>query len=87
MTVSTFTPAFPHPALADEACAMPEGFEGMSMRDYFAAQALPAVFSDPSIAATYQALEENQLTQLTFVQFVAATSYRYADAMMQARIA
>lgn len=42
-------PAFPNPALADEAFHAPYDMSGMSLRDYFAGQALGGLAHDVSI--------------------------------------
>ena len=48
-------------------------FEGMSMRDYFAAKAMPQAFKEVEEAESYN------------INDVAEIAYQYADAMMEAR--
>jgi hypothetical protein len=55
------------------------GQTGMDLRDYFAAQAMPAVMADPDLQKT------SQITGYDFYGCVAAIAYRAADAMMEAR--
>lgn len=53
-----------------QAFPMPyNGFEGMSLRDYFAAAAMQAILSEAE----------------TFWEGVAPLAYQYADAMLEAR--
>jgi hypothetical protein len=47
--------------------------EGMSLRDYFAAKAMPQAFKEVEEAESYN------------INDVAAIAYQYADAMMEAR--
>ena len=58
-------PAFPIPGLQDDA-----DFNGMSLRDYFAAQAMAGFLAQPGIINPTQD---------------AALAYRMADAMLKAR--
>jgi hypothetical protein len=53
--------------------------EGMELRDYFAAAALPAVITDPDTQKTAQ------ITKQEFQLCVAVIAYRMADAMISAR--
>jgi hypothetical protein len=50
-----------------------EPFQGMTLRDYFAAKAMQAII----------ARADNRFT--TTVEFVGGKSYQYADAMLKAR--
>jgi hypothetical protein len=52
---------------------MNETLEGMTLRDYFAAKALPTAIREVEEAETYDLAE------------VAAIAYQYADAMLKAR--
>lgn len=67
-------PAFPHPALADERFKPRPGDEGMSLRDWFAGQAL-ASYAGGLMEADAQWIE----------QYGARNAYRIADAMLSAR--
>ena len=53
--------------------------EGMTLRDYFAAKALPAVFKDYCEAARVDGWDQD------WRHGVAAESYQMADAMLAAR--
>lgn len=57
--------AFPNPNRTDQT--------GMTLRDYFAAKALPAAIKEVEEAETYNLAD------------VAAIAYQYADAMMEFR--
>lgn len=65
-------PAFPDPARADPDWSGPQ-VVGMSLRDYFAAQALAALYSDPRAARDQ------------YPEDVAFVAYKVADAMLRAR--
>jgi hypothetical protein len=56
-------PAFPVPRLHHD-----ESFNGMSMRDYFAAKAMHSFLTDPKISYSYKRISED--------------AYVMADAMM-----
>jgi hypothetical protein len=63
-------PAFPTAQYADG--VRPSGFDnGMPLRDYFAAKALQGMMTDPNLDMGCNT--------------VATLSYKYADAMMEAR--
>lgn len=62
-------PAFPIPGLQDDA-----DFNGMSLRDYFAAKALQAAINHRGFAT----VEDNRALD-------AKDAYAYADAMIRAR--
>jgi hypothetical protein len=53
--------------------------EGMELRDYFAAAALPAVITDPDTQKTAQIIKQE------FQLCAAVIAYRMADAMISAR--
>ena len=59
-------PAFPHGQLRDE-------YNGMSLRDYFAAKAMQGMFASGNLR---RSIENDE---------VAEVAYRMADAMMKAR--
>lgn len=64
--------------------AFPEGnFEhktsGMTLRDYFAAKALPSIFTDYCAIARIDGWDQD------WRQYVALESYEIADAMLKAR--
>ena len=65
------TPAFPNPALANEAWSAFDGAEGMSIRDWFAGQFLAGCAAAPDMSNDSNV--------------VASAAYNYADAMMEAR--
>lgn len=66
-------PAFPVPGLQHD-----EDFNGMSLRDYFAAKALQGLASNPSFLDS---------TDSRAVQYTAEGAYQLADAMLSARSA
>ena len=68
MTTNTGGAAFPYAAV--HGC---NGEYGMTLRDYFAAKALPTAIREVEEAETYDLAE------------VAAIAYQYADAMLKAR--
>ena len=68
-TIETGGPAFPNPALADENFHPPFDMSGMTLRDYFAAKAMPVFLANPD--STYSS--------------DAANAYAMADAMLKAR--
>ncbi len=74
MSKPTGGPAFPAPGLQDD-----EGFNGMTLRDYFAAKAMLVVAQD---------LTEDQKTYGVRVadELVAERAYRLADVMLAARV-
>ena len=69
MTTNTGGPAFPAPA----GRLTPITDQGMTLRDYFAAKALPTAIKEVEDAGTYNLAD------------VAAIAYQYADAMLKAR--
>jgi hypothetical protein len=71
--INTGGPAFPVPANAfnDQ--------EGMTLRDYFAAKVLPAIYKDTCECARVEGWA------LGWPDDVAAEAYKMADAMLKAR--
>lgn len=76
-------PAFPHP---NPDYAQDYGrrdrtppFGGMSLRDWFAGQAIPALISSVGIAKVAEQ------RGVTVSELVARAAYQYADAMLKAR--
>lgn len=67
-------PAFPNPALGDENWIGFDGCEGMSLRDYFAAQAMNGIYAGRGDPVALKSLHLD-----------ADLSYKIADAMMAAR--
>lgn len=70
-TVNNGGPAFPTSRINMAGEVVPDE-EGMSLRDYFAAKALPACIA----AALKTSLDELQISEL---------AYNFADAMLKAR--
>lgn len=76
-------PAFPQPetkngnTVADE-----HGQGGMTLRDYFAGQALAGLLSDPNVA---QGSENWARSPGKFAMEVAESAYAFADAMLAAK--
>ena len=68
----------------------PPNDEGMDLRDYFAAKAMPLAFK---VWENYHSSDENDATYKTsnfqadgnYLQLIANTAYQMADAMMEAR--
>ena len=82
-------PAFPRPNTVhwDSAYESPvgdEGTEGMTLRDYFAAEAMQAMLSEGFVDdipnPDYVRLDKN-----TLAEAVAQSSYKFADAMLAQR--
>ena len=71
-------PAFPNPALANESFQPYCDMSGMTKREWFAGQALPAVYE--SCVETRSSKEGE-----TWCQMVARESYEMADAMIADR--
>jgi len=72
MTDKTGGRAFPHGQLRDE-------YNGMTLRDYFAAKAMQTYMADKDLIDMYCFLEKN------VKQEVATAAYQMADAMLKAR--
>ena len=72
MTDKTGGPAFPHHIVCANGWAETQELQGMTLRDYFAAKALPWV-------------AEDMPAQENFFERVADQSYKLADAMLKAR--
>jgi hypothetical protein len=70
-------PAFPVPGLQHD-----EDFNGMTLRDYFAGQALIGIASGEGVRAC---LHSAQLNNVSPRQVAAKVAYDYADAMLAAR--
>lgn len=74
-------PAFPRPMSHDGNGSRAEAFsahEGMSLRDWFAGQALAGMLADPDVGCTPEHAHK-------FVGVVAIEAYQMADAMLAAR--
>jgi hypothetical protein len=77
--------AFPYKSLTGQ-----EWDNGMDLRDYFAAQAMPLAFK---VWENYHSSDENDETYKTsnfqadgnYLELIANTAYQMADAMMEAR--
>ena len=66
-------PAFPYSALSPGGPQMYADCEGMSLRDWFAGQALAGMLSDPNVCGP------------SFIANSARLAYECADAMLKAR--
>ena len=71
-------PAFPYP-FYDEKGHCIDGIEGMTLRDYFAAKALPAIYKDTTESARIDGWPDK------WRDYVAEEAYDMADAMLKAR--
>lgn len=60
-------------------------FEGMTLRDYFAAKALPSVIVEPTTESVAQKIQEETGEEVCYFQVCATISYGFADAMLEAR--
>jgi len=74
MTKETGGPAFP----TNDVC-----YNGMTLRDYFAAKAMQAPLMQPDRIA--QAVKSLGLKESEVLDHVSAASYHFADAMLKAR--
>jgi len=54
---------------------------GLTLRDYFAAKALTAIYTDPSTVENWS----NDPADVDYSEFCAALAYEFADAMLKAR--
>lgn len=74
-------PAFPMPAAFSPECGTLPGQVGMTLRDWFAGQALAGDFAAQSAATGEWANTVGD----EYIQARAAMFYRFADAMLRAR--
>ena len=74
MNKDTSGPAFPVTLSAGATYSGHEPFDGMSLRDYFAAKAMQAMVSTPAYETGGWAIDD-----------IAEQSYDMADAMLEAR--
>ena len=74
MSKKTGGPAFPHGQLRDE-------YNGMTLRDYFAAKAMQSLLTLEITAETIDRYERDMLGSPS----ISLTSYAVADAMLKAR--
>jgi hypothetical protein len=72
-------PAFPCQSISETGYIMSH-YEGMALRDYFAAAALQGLLANPYIA---EALAKED--KVRFDTWIETQSYVYADAMLKAR--
>lgn len=79
MKDKTGGPAFPRNILDHGHGTLTIHESGMSLRDYFAAQAMPAVYSDYCESARTIGFDEN------WKMGIALGAYKIADAMLAAR--
>lgn len=75
-------PAFPYP-FYDEKGHCIDGIEGMTLRDYFAAQALSTILGQYDF--TFFEDDEKAQPEDTLALCLARNSYTMADAMLKAR--
>ena len=71
-------PAFPLVVFSDSAAEMQSS--GLSIRDYFAGQAMPAILANGELVVT---LRQKYGARVTL--HIAETAYEFADAMLAAR--
>ena len=77
--IETGGPAFPAPDLGAKDFGQPWAYPGMTLRDYFAAKAMPACYAEYCAHANTQGYDED------WKMDVALDSYAMADAMLKAR--
>jgi hypothetical protein len=76
-------PAFPEPVAVGPAGDVYRGMSGMSLRDYFAAAALPAVIAATSAGQHVPKMRDGENT---IHQAIARDVFEVADAMIAARL-
>ena len=77
--IETGGPAFPAPELGAQDFGQPWAYPGMTLRDYFAAKAMPACYAEYCTHANIQGFDEG------WKMGVALDAYAMADAMLKAR--
>ena len=88
-------PAFPNPALANESFCPSFDMSGMTLRDWFAGQALPQAVEDygqpEAMRSSGQRCDRGSpvlpyaTAEMSRESIIAHQAYRYADAMLDAR--
>ncbi len=85
-------PAFPtHDNVNDPRCDGFMAYPGMTLRDWFAGQALIGVLRDPSetsrkaVEFALEDLNAGRAPQSSFIKLVAHSCYAYADALITQR--
>lgn len=71
------------PAFPTDSFPNGSAHEGMSLRDYFAAKAMQAIFG--GLGAEQVANRDRRYDETNWAQVVAANAYEMADAMLKAR--
>lgn len=80
--MNTGGPAFPGTQYANG--VQPTGFsQGMTLRDYFAAKAMQANLTNPELM---KVVTSSEVIGAEFADRLANISYKYADAMLKARM-
>lgn len=79
MTTKDGGPAFPRAASPNLGAGGNMGHDGMSLRDWFAGQALAGLMATDSIASA------PSVSKIGLYRFAAEASYGIADAMIEAR--
>ena len=77
--MDTGGPAFPHHVVCDKGWAETQMLQGMTLRDYFAAKAMQAVLTSPTLMAAVVSKGGSA------TQHIAKQSYEMADVMLKAR--
>ena len=77
--IETGGPAFPAPDLGEHDFGQRGAYWGMTLRDYFAAKAMPACYAEYCTHANIQGFDEG------WKMGVALDAYAMADAMIKAR--
>lgn len=76
---------FPYSALQPGGPTMYADSKGMTLRDYFAAKALPSVIVEPTTESAAQQIQEDTGEEVCYFQVCATIAYGFADAMLKAR--
>lgn len=77
-------PAFPAPDAGEEHFSQKSAYMGMTLRDYFAAKALPAVIAGSCAGQHHPGSASGKLGGKT-EDLIAMDAYAMADAMLNAR--
>ena len=87
--MNTGGPAFPRPAsrgnnyMTGEEDVVVDPEQGMTLRDYFAAKAMQANLTNPELM---KVVTSSEVIGTEFADRLANISYKYADAMLKARM-
>lgn len=83
MSKPTGGPAFPMQPVSNANGEIQWGYDGMTLRDYFAAQAMQAIYGGPG--ARMVADRDERYDETNWAEVVASNAYEMADAMIAER--